>query len=398
MRISTSLLAALATATGIAAQIPTDQDNDHLDYQTNTSYTTRSGVAGQSDGWIGARTDAQHIRGAAQFVDPLTGTLVHRIRGLRYVIQDQSGVTQEQFGIGVFEDDPANPGNPLFPDSTGAVAAGVAFTGINTPTSTVTTPVAWIFTSTFGDYDAHPATQDIYLGVLVPQNALWVNDGVSFHAPFWGNAGTTGDNPSNFAINNGSIPTTAISNDLTADPTGATLNTPLNDRAHRIEALGPGLALSVGADVDPAFQRGAANPNFGYGGLYPDQATRLDGLGFRLLDANLNTITATYGVIGSIPDATGSVFGQLGLPLQFGGGLYAGDLHCSFASLMPFDWLFGGGGNNAAGGLEATIIPFGALPGAPLGELSFQGVAFGLDPANGTPFIKASNAVRINSL
>lgn len=49
-------------------------------------------------------------------------------------------------------------------------------------------------------------------------------------------------------------------------------------------------------------------------------------------------------------------------------------------------------------GVNTIIIPYGVLAGAPLGDLGFQAVAFGLDPASLTPFIKASNAVRISSL
>lgn len=403
MRISTSLLAALATATGVAAQIPSDQANEHVNYQTNTSYTTRSGVAGSSDGWIVNKTSSDLVRGVCQFVDPADGILKGRCLGFFFVIQDQSGITQEPFGYGWFADAAlagGTAGEPKLPDATDVLAAGAlgAFdTSATTPVSTATGAVAWGFTTTFATpSDDIPQTGDVYCGVKIPANASWVSDGVSFHAPFF-TGGTNGDNPSANAVNNGSIYSSVWSNDLTADPTGSTLNTPLADRIQNFHMRGPGLALRVGADIDPTFSRGPANPNYGFGGLYPDHVNRIDGLAFKVQDANLNGITATYGIVGSFPDATGAVFGNFPLPLRFG-ALYAGDLHVQFGTLLNFDWYFGTGANQAGGVVDNIMIPYGVLPSGALGTLAFQAVAFGLDPVTVTPFIKASNAVAFNSL
>lgn len=384
MRLSTSLLTALAASGGLAAQAET---NELCNYQTNTSYTSRSTLAGQSEGWVTNRITPEFMRGVGQVWDG--SAVVGRLNGWRYVLQDQVGNTPESYSVGFMFDTAAGSGTPAgTPDvnNPNNVTAGP----FNFPSSTATGAVAWIFTLTLNTpADIVPENEDFYLGIHLSANSAWSNDGPSIHG-CWFSAGNEGDAPSTNALNNGTIYEVVHVVDLTQDPTGQTITGNLDDRWHRIWMLSEGVDLKVGADVAGPFQRGSANPNYGFGGLYPDHVVRQDGLAFYVEDENYANDTVNYGVVGSFFSTGPMTANPLPLPLN------GGQLWLELPGMFPFDWLFGLGSGLTGGVAEFTVIPTGTVPQVALGEFAFQGVVFGID-GSGTPFVKGSHARKFDS-
>lgn len=402
MRISTSLLAALAAASGIAAQ-GTASNNEHANYRTSISFTSRHFIAGTSDGWVGNRSSREWMRGAGQVVDDTTGQLVNRAVSQYWILQDQDRTTQEIYGCGIFNSKAASPDEPSFPDAADALPAegGIFGGSFTSPAAAGTGAAAWGITITYGTpYDAIPDAADFWMGVKLPANALWVQDGLSVQG-CWMTAGNNGDYPSAGAIQAG-LPTLVQTNDLTADPTGQANNAPSNDRTcvHRFNGPGASMRLGAAVDTNAIGARGPAN-NYGFGGIYPDHSTRRDGLAFKIEDQNTAGLPlVVIGVVGSLPDASGNVFNPAGLPLPIDGNngpINAGLFYPSFGSLQTYDWLFGAGVGNNTGVFDAAVFSFGVLPATPLGRISFQGVVFGQD-ASGNDFVKFTNSMAFTSL
>jgi hypothetical protein len=371
MRLSISLITTLGLAGSLTAQV----NNEFFLYSGATNFTTRATLPAQSDGEICQRYPAEFFNAIGMAADA-SGNQVYRVAGMRYVLQDQSGVTQEAYEGGAKGDDPLAPGNV---DPTNDL---FRFGPFNTPTSTATGAVAWIFTVNLATPYDHAVPQgDLWAFLDVPANPAWTADGLSVHMSGWVNS--PADNPnlnatiSNFvnvvdqtAITNGSNPQAAVA-----------VN---NAQFQRIWFTTPGAVLNVGADIDPNAQI-APNPNFGCAGLYPDQnAGRQDGLAFRFVDGNLPTtpvsILGTFGptttnppvpLNGFVPGSVGSVF--LAFPL----------LSDSFAT----------GVTNAAGLYTVTTFAYPFALSSPVGVMSFQ--AFAIDFANGR--LIASNTASFNA-
>jgi len=359
MRLSTSLLASL----GIVGAAVAQTNNEFPLNSDATNFTSRSALAGTSEGEVCQVFPAEFFNAIGQ-TDDGAGNTVNRIAGMRYTLQDQSGITQEFYEGGLKGDDPLAPGNV---DPTNDL---VRFGPFGTPASSATGAVAWIFTVTLGTpYDNPTPQADIWGFIDLPANAAWTADGVSIHMCGWGNSPV--DNPNlnatirNFvnivdqtAILNGTNPQAAVSVD--------------NTKMHRIWLTTPAATLKVGADIDVNAQV-CPNPNYGAAGLYPDQnAGRNDGVAFRVVDANLPstafTVLGTFGpstanppipVSGFVPGSPGSIY--LNLPW----------LSDSFAT----------GATDATGFFEQITFPFPFVLSAPVGVMTFQG--FGLDFAQG---------------
>jgi hypothetical protein len=367
MRLSTSLLASIGLAGAVAAQT-----NNQLElYSGTTNFTTRSALAGASEGEICQRYPASAFNGIGQTLDA-NGQPVNRCTGIMLVLQDQSGITQEAFEVGLKGDDPLAPGNV---DPTNDLVRAGPF---NTPASTATGAVAWIFTITLGTpFDGLAAQGDTWAFCDVPANPAWTADGLSIHMSGW-TATPFADNPNATAT----IPNFVNVIDQTAIINGSTPQAAVlvnNTRFQRIWLMTPASVLHLGADIDPNAQV-APNPNFGCAGLYPDQNTgRRDGLAFRVRDANLAntavTILGTFGPTTSLPP----------IPLS---GFVPGSVGSIYLSFPLLSDAFATGVSDPTGVFQQTTFAFPFALAAPVGKMSFQ--AFHLDFANAR--IVASNS------
>ncbi len=358
MRLSTTLLASVGLIGSVTAQAT---NNEFFLYSGSTNFTTRSTLPGASEGEICMRYPAEFFNGLGQSLDATTGQTVNRIGGLRYVLQDQSAITQEPFEIGLKADDALAPGNV---DPTNDLVRAGPF---NTPSSSSTGAAAWIFTSTFATaYDAPSGQADIWAFVDVPANPAWTADGCSIHMSGWTSSPV--DNPaltatvSNFV---NVVDQTAIAAG-TAPQAAVAVN---NTRFQRIWLLTPGTTLKLGADVDPNAQV-CPNPNYGAAGLYPDQnAGRTDGLAFRILDANVpNSLVTVLGTFG--PTTTNP-------PIPLAGFVpgSVGNIYLAFPLLSD---AFATGTTDATGLFEQTTFAYPFLVPAPVGVMSFQAIVVDL--------------------
>ena len=348
MRLSISLLASLGLIGTVAAQTPNQFDM----YSGATNFTTRAAMPGTSVGDICQRYPSELLNCTG--MTSVGGNVVNRVSHLYCVNQDQSGITQEQFTVGLIGHDPLLPPGTPGPDA----ALDIIRTGpFTTPSTTVTTAVAWIWTITLATpLDTLPARADYYTVCGLPANAAWVADGMSVHMSGWVNAPVV-DNP----LTTGALP---IPNCVfTIDRTGAPIVAGRADRFQRIWWGGPGAMTRIGADIDPAFQV-CPNPNYGAGGMYPNQTvTRLDGIAFKVSDANLpNTFCGTIGAIGGF-DPTGTPLAGFGIE---------GDLCLPLFTILPIT--FASGVTDAAGVYQQTTFTFPNTWGANggLGNMSFQ--------------------------
>jgi len=344
MRLSISLLASLGLVGTIAAQ----SNNVFENYSGSTNFTTRSALPGTSTGDVCQRWNSALLSCFGQYQIP-GGALVHRMAGWQVVIQDQSGVSQELWTTGLIDDDPAAPGTPL------ATADLLRAGPFATPTSSATGPVAWIFTITLATpYDSLPTATDFHACVGVPSNAAWTADGVSIHMSGWTTSPV--DNP----YLNGANPIPQYVGTIDRTNPASPIKSGNNTRFQRIALFGPGPQMKVGADIDPAFQV-CPNPNFGCGGMYPDQnASRLDGLAFKLNDANLPA--SLFAIVGNIgPKAP--------IVLNLGAG-WNGDICVNAFALLPV--LLGTGVTGAAGDAVVTTFAFPNTWSHGVGEMHFQ--------------------------
>lgn len=373
MRLSISLLASLGVVGSAVAQT----NNEFFLYSGTTNFTTRSALAGSSEGEICQRYPAAFFNGIGQYA--VAGSPVNRIAGMRYVLQDQSGVTQEFYEVGAKGDDPLAPG---FVDPTNDLFRLGPF---GMPASTATGAVAWIFTVTLATpFDTAPAQGDIYAFCDVPANPAWTADGVSVHMSGWTNAPVADQPNLNATIINfvNVVDQTAILNGTS--PQGAvSVN---NTRFQRLWFTTPAATLKIGADVDPAARYAAAapNPNYGCAGLYPDQnAGRNDGMAFRFVDGNLpNTLVGVLGNFGG--------FSATPLPTS---GFIPGSVGSIYLNIPWLNDVFAFGTTDGTGTLESITFPWPFTLSAPVGVMTFQAVA--LDLANSR--IVASNAAAIDA-
>lgn len=366
MRLSISLLASLGLIGSLAAQ-----NQFTVPEGRNTNFTTRASMPGTSIGDVCQRYPNELLNEVNQ--TSVAGTVVNRVTHLYVINQDQSGVTQEAFTVGIVA---ANPAFPLpIPEPDPAV--DIIRTGpFLTPSTTVTGPVAWFWTITLATaLDTLPAKADFYTACGLPANAAWVADGMSVHMSGW----TT--NP----VDNPYIPTPGVHPNavFTIDRTAAPIVAGRFDRSQKIWIAGPGAQMRVGADIDPLFALGA-NPNYGVGGMYPNQtASRLDGFAVMIRDANQPlTACGTIGAIGG--------FDPVGTPLASFG--IEGNLCLPLFTILPVTFAFGA--TDAAGLFTQTVFAFPNTFGGPLGNMSFQSVF--LDFA--TPRVVMTNGAGFNAI
>jgi hypothetical protein len=379
MRFSSSLLVS-TILTSVAAAQANGLNEHEYGYCGTTSFTSRSTLPAASDGWATQKYAADFERGVCQTVDA-AGNTTTRLNAVRVVNQDQNCSTQEWFEVGVFLDDPANPGQPLanFSGPAPSPAVPAITTGVvNMPVSTVLTPCAWIWVITFATPvdGVIPGNQDFHMGMRMPANVNWTNDGISYHISTM-TAGTTGDNPSVAALNSNAI----FLGTYYLDETLGVVGGGLNDRWHRVWPMSEGAALRMGVDINAASGGGTRgpNPNYGYGGLYPDFSTRGDGLA---IDARNYTMASAGTVSG---------FTMMSFPVQGAGGWnptpvnpfipgvnQAGDF---VIDLIGFSLLgIAIPSNLTSGFFNQIVVTNGSLTPMAYGTITFQHVA--LDLAN----------------
>lgn len=174
MPMQAQLLLVAAAALAVSAQA---QNRLGFSAGQNTSYTSRLGATNiEGDGVTHYDTrDYQDW-----MLDPADATgSTMKFTSLQCVVQDQVGITPEQFTIVGYTEDPANPDYPN--------PAAVWFrTGvIPLPASTSTGAVVWRFTVT----PVVPAVTkgDVWIGVglfQAPVGTTWPNDGLSVHCTY----------------------------------------------------------------------------------------------------------------------------------------------------------------------------------------------------------------------
>lgn len=384
MRLTTSLLAAAATAAGLSAQTNPEYDL----YSGSTSFTSRHAAAGPDEAWITMHYSARHERGLGQIDDgnPGNATGIGNLESARYVLQDQGGTTQEPFSFGIFNDDAAMPGQPdaNVDATTGRPNPPVLEGPFNTPSTTNTGAVAWIFTTTFTTpYQGFAMEGSNYLGILLPGNGAWTADGVSIHGS-WYTAGGAGDNPSQGALTSGPMGGSVIYDtvhgiNITA---GNTVAPAPNDRQARIWGRYASSILKVGADIS-ANPRSGVNPNYGIGGLYPDHALRQDGIAMRVQSTAFDN-TAGAQCFGLLQFGTGFV--NNGFEVIFGAGMQYLDVT---GQIFAFPLTPGADANT----WEQIIVAAGSTPAIPLGNITAQAVlADFAAPGIPTSFTNAVNA------
>lgn len=281
MRLSLSLLTALSAASSLAAQ---PADNRLWNYasdaaQTCTSFTSRHNVGGPEDGWackIFHKFCAIGNNGNGLVANPGS------INGYTMIIQDQSGVTTENYDTGIVTEVGGVPGGGLPCPVTGAPELILTSGSTPTPGSSNSGPVAWrvTFTLAAGAANLLPVTGEIYQAVFQPNNAAWTMDGFSWQGS-WGTAGTSG-----YTENVGPSPNFTV----TCNETQGIVIDPGAGQSNRNPhggILTPAGVHDLGLEVDPAFSHCTSQAiEWGCSAHYPNASTRNDGMHFRLRDAN----------------------------------------------------------------------------------------------------------------
>ena len=389
MRLSHTLLSAVAISTALAAQT----NNEFWNYastntQNATTFTSRYGVAGADTGYVYKGFTDYRAIGNPQTV--VTSTNAGEFVGFTGIIQDQLGNTPENYEMFVTLEDAANPGNPPSDalDSIGGFASPSATVLGNsgplgtttTPPSTASTPVAWRVTFTSATPIAGiEADQSVWIGFYMSANAAWTGDGVSAQGA-WYTAGTTGENP------NSNAPANSWFESIAGGVAGGIQQPASNFNNPHFGLVTFNTVFEVGADIDPTFDRnGAFGGDYGIAGRYPQQQLRNDGMGFRITDNNSTGLlsavlldvaplpvpaAAVPGIPGYIP-----VIGPGLLPVPVASGTVAGGVYESIGagSLFPFPNPF--------------PLPTGSTVGAQAVVLDF-----------GTGAIKMSNGVNVTEL
>lgn len=345
------LLATVALASTAVAQ------NNRFDiYSGCTNYTSR-GSLGVDAGEILIQVPGSHFGGVIHDAAGTGTSLVD----FQYVTQDQNGSTQETYYMVVRKDASGAPD---------ASAAGLLLRAgpLQTPASTVLTPVAWIITATLATPSTVvPLCGTYYHGMEVAAAPLWTNDGQSNHiCTYYLVGGTQADNPS--------PPPDVVPNVAwNINYNTMAVNQPGSARAIRMALGSPAALLNMG-NVDPTAAAtncvsGQGFRSWGAGGMWP--SSNADGLGTRDdgLDARIKDAGSANGVYALfLSDA----FACPGIPLP---GLANGGLYLNFG-LLTF---VNAGLLDAAGQGITTIIPPGTRLGAPLlgRVIPFQGFTLG---------------------
>lgn len=372
MRLTTSLLAAAATAAGLSAQTGPEFEI----YPGSTSYTSRHTLAGADEGWVCMNYGARHFRGIAQIDDGnLAGGSVSSVTDMRYVLQDQLGSTQENFEIGIFGEDPNNPGqiDPSVDPNTMRPAPGFEAGPFTTPLGG-SAANAWIFTTGTGTpYAGLGMDTDNYFGVLLPANGAWVADGMSIHGA-WMTAGGAGDNPSAGALTGGAMGGSVIYDmvqgvNITA---GNTVVIAPNDRTARIWYRTDGSVMRVGADIS-GNTRSTVNPNYGVAALYPDHLTRQDGVAYNMRNLNYdNTLGTQFGVvIMQFVSPMAPAFNTNGFKVVPGAGQQWFDFTGGTGPFVSFVLAANPSDVNA---WEQIVVAAGSTPASALGTVTSQGI------------------------
>jgi len=347
------ITAFLAPALGLFGSLTAQSINQFLIPEgRNTNFTSRANLVGLAAGDVCQRYPSELFDEVFQTV--VGGVVVNRVSTLYVFNQDQSGVTRESFTVGLIGDDPLVSPNPSPDPATDLLRLGPFIT----PSTTVTGPVAWLWTCALATpFDALPAKSDFFAVCGLPANAAWTGDGMSVHMSGW----TTN------RVDNPHVPAPGAHPDIvfSIDRSGSPIVTGRFDRTQKIWIGGPGALMRVGADIDPLLALGA-NPNWGAAGMYPDQNLgRLDGVAFWIKDANLPN--ATCGTIGA--------FGRFA-PISTSLAAFAveGNLCLPLSAILPVTFAFGTMGP-AGSWVQTTFrFPNNWGSGGNLGFVSFQSV------------------------
>ncbi|MBI5849806.1 MAG: hypothetical protein HZB39_02015 [Planctomycetes bacterium] len=347
------ITAVIPSALGLLGSLAAQSVNQfQIPEGRNTNFTARADLLGSAAGDVCQRYPSELFDEVFQTV--VSGAVVHRVSTLYVINQDQSGITLESFTVGLIGDDPLVSPGPSPDPARDLLRLGP----FRTPSTTVTGPVAWFWSFALSTpFDALPAKSDFFAVCGLPANAAWTADGLSIHMSGW----TV--NP----VDDPYVPALGAHPDIvfTIDRSGTPIVIGRFDRTQKIWIGGPGALMRVGADIDPLVARGS-NPNWGAAGMYPDQnPSRLDGVAFSIIDANLPN--ATCGTIG--------VFGRFApISTSLAAFFVEGNLSLPLSAILPVSFAFGTMG--PAGGWRQTTFPFpnnwGA--GGNLGFMSFQSV------------------------
>lgn len=301
-----------------------------------------------------------------------------RITALHYVLQDQRAATRESYEVGV------KGADPLAPSQVDPTNDLVRVGPLSTPPSTLSSPVAWIFTATLATpFDGVPTREPMWVFVDLPSAPNWTTDGLTVHESRWAGTAIPTDTPNSRATTIPLVHTV----DQTAIRGGTAPRLAVQSSVAHLVRLGfvtPGSTLRVGSDVDPSLQV-CPNPNYGAGGIYPDHGpARRDGLALRFEDANTDgsavTVLATFGGATSRPP----------IPMST---VVNGGVGSVYLSMPPLDIAFAVGRTGPPGILETIVFPWPLITPGPVGFMSFQ--AFVLDRNTGR--LRASNLVAFDS-
>lgn len=365
-----SLSFSLLTVACLAPSLGAQAVNEFGQYPGATTFTTRGGLNGGSDGYFVWRVDATTDLILAAQTD-IGGSIAGRANGFRVVCQDQDASTQETFNYAILPDDAAAPGQPAQP----SVATPPIFETAPQMTPAGSGISAWIITTTLATpFDGVPQTTTYHLGVKMGMRATWTMDGYSVHTAFMPGFGTGG---SGSGMNcNAFAPIHTHTVDVTSPgvaPTGQ-LESP------RVYILTEGSVLNLGADIDPTQRFGSSpNPNYGRAGMWPDRV-RQDGIAWRLFDGANSGATAF--LLGSF-----NGFAPTNFPLV------AGQLAINIA---PFGLYVFDTQTLSASGQYSGVLPWAAFPFAfPAGFPAVTVQAFTVSPGP-LGLLRASNGTQSN--
>jgi hypothetical protein len=273
----------VASAVLCLTSIAIAQPSSQFDIHSCTNYTSR-GLLGPNSGENLLMVPSSHFGGVGQDSGG-TGT---RFLGFMHVTQDQNATTSETYFMVIRAD---NSGAP----DCSATPGRLVYAGpLSTPSSTVTTPVAWLISASLATPStALPLCSTFYMGAEISAAPAWPNDGQSFHiGTYYMLGGTQGDNPAPNAPN------------LAWDCLTGSATQPGSARCIRISLCAPSAMLKLG-NHDATLTNPSncvvtqGNVSFGAGGMWPQaQGTggpRNDGLDFRVRDtANPNGTTIVF--------------------------------------------------------------------------------------------------------
>lgn len=151
-----------------------------------TSYTDRIGANSIVADVLNRFDNRDYLDWMLDPADPTGNTFL--FTSIRFVMQDQIGNTPETYNVVAYNEDPTNPD---FPDAT---APWIRTGNFNLPTTTTTTPAAWLVTITLPTTAPSAPKGDKWIGVQLnqPTTGTWPTDGASLHTAFDRAPGSTG--------------------------------------------------------------------------------------------------------------------------------------------------------------------------------------------------------------